>query len=104
LAALIRPIFCHEFFGCFFAELSLEFDLRSNPDSKFENELELNGSVIPSIVIAESVGRKIVIDGVTASPTVSKHMISLPSTIDPTTAYVASPSSFSQDSLAVLTA
>ena len=64
---------------CITPEISAEaFNLGARPNAELQDKLELLGRVIPSVVVAERVSRKVVVRTVRAACAVCKNVVGLP--------------------------
>ncbi len=78
-------------YGCFL------FQMRAQPNSQFENPLELFCIIVPAVIVAQGMSRKVIVQGMHSTGAVSKNVICFP--IGPfnfTAANMAPPVSFTQ--------
>jgi hypothetical protein len=73
------------------------FDLGSHPHTELQNPLKLLSAIVPSVIVANGMSRKIVVHGVFAACAVRQDMISLPiGAVDGSATDVTTTSCFAQ--------
>jgi len=68
----------HKTCGNFLADSCLLFDLVFRPNTELQNVLKFFGKVMPAVVVAQFMGRQIVLFRMFATPAISLDMISVP--------------------------
>jgi hypothetical protein len=62
----------------FHAQRSLLLDLGAEPDPKFQNPLKLLCVIVPTVIVAQGVGREVVLNRVVSPCAVSEDVVCIP--------------------------
>lgn len=85
--------------GYLSTNIGASFHLRTDPHTQLEDFLKLCTSVVPSIVVARSMRREIVVNCVGAAGAMRQHMISVPFFLNLRAADVATATSLAEDNI-----
>jgi hypothetical protein len=80
------------------AQWSFHLDVGAEPDPKFHNPLKLFCVVVPTVIVAEGMGRKVVVNRMVPARAMGENMVGIPGlAIDCPAADVTATASFAQN-------